>query len=146
MCKSFLYLVVIMDWFTRKLLGWRASNTRQAKVCLTTLNEATRKFGKPEIMNTDQGHQFTFFDWTVRLKRARNKRLMDGEARCLDIPRGFSRTNGVHALDMSRLWRSLNCECVCLHAWQTGSKARAGVGRWITFFSHLRIHAGACGQ
>lgn len=139
-------MVVIMDRFTRKVLGWRVSITRQAKVCLAALNEATHKFGKPEIKNTDQGHQFTFSDWTVRLKRARSKTLVDGEALCPDIPRGFFRTNGVHALDMSRLWRSLKCECVYLHAWQTASQARAGVGRRITFFNHLRIDAGAWGQ
>ena len=88
-----------------------------------------------------QGSQFTSFDWTDRLKRAKTKISMDGKARYLDNPRAFTRTNGVHALDMSRLWRSLKYECVYLHAWETGSQAKAGVGRWITFYNHQRPHA-----
>ena len=133
MRKGFLYLVAIMDWFTRKVLAWRISNTLEAEFCLEALNEAIHRFGAPGIMNTDQGSQFTSFDWTDRLKRARTKISMDGKARYLDNPRAFTRTNGVHALDMSRLWRSLKYECADLHAWETGSQAKAGVGRWITF-------------
>jgi len=123
------------------VLAWRISNTLEAEFCLKALNEAIHKFGPPEIMNTDQGSQFTSFDWTDRLKRAKTKISMDGKARYLDNPRAFSRTSGVHALDMSRLWRSLKYECVYLHAWETGSQAKAGVGRWITFYNYLRPHA-----
>jgi len=141
MRRGFLYLVAIMDWFTRKVLAWRISNTLEAEFCLEALNEAIHKFGPPEIINTDQGSQFTSFDWTDRLKQAKTKISMDGKGRYLDNPRAFSRTDGVHALDMSRLWRSLKYECVYLHAWETGSQARAGVGRWITFYNHLRPHA-----
>jgi putative transposase len=97
-------------------------------------------------MNTDQGSQFTSFDWTDRLKRAKTKISMDCKARYLDNPRVFTRTNGDHALDMSRLWRSLKYECVYLHVWETGSQAKAGVGRWITFYNHLRPHAAHGGQ
>ena len=86
MRKGFLYLVAIrcpaavclqtargMDWFTRNVLAWRISNTLEAEFCLEALNEAIHKFGAPEIMNTDQGSQFTSFDWTDRLKRAKTK-------------------------------------------------------------------------
>jgi len=62
MRKGFLYLMAIMDWFTRKVLAWRISNTLEAEFCLEALNEAIHKFGPPEIMNTDQGSQFTSFD------------------------------------------------------------------------------------
>ena len=62
-----------MDWFTRKVLAWRISNTLEADFCLEALNEAIHKFGPPEIMNTDQGSQFTSFDWTDWLKRAKTK-------------------------------------------------------------------------
>ena len=62
MRKGFLYLVAIMDWFTRKVLAWRISNTLEAEFCLEALNEAIHRFGPPEIMNTDQGSQFTSFD------------------------------------------------------------------------------------
>ena len=73
MHKGFLYLVAIMDWFTRKVLAWRISNTLEAEFCLDALNEAIHKFGPPEIMNTEQGSQFTSFDWTDRLRRAKTK-------------------------------------------------------------------------
>jgi putative transposase len=117
MRKGFLYLVAIMDWFTRKVLAWRITNTVEADFCLEALNEAIHKFGAPEIMNTDQGSQFTSFDWTDRLKRAKTKISMDGKARYLDN------------ILIERLWRSLKYECVYLQAWETGSQARAGVGR-----------------
>ena len=107
MRKGFLYLVAIMDWFTRKVLAWRISNTLEADFCIEALNEAIHKFGAPEIMNTDQGSQFTSFDWTDRLKRADTRISMDGKGRCLDNPRTFPRTDGRNALDMSRLWGSL---------------------------------------
>jgi putative transposase len=146
MRKGFLYLVAIMDWFTHKVLTWRLSNTLEAEFCLEALNEAIHKFGPPEIMNTDQGSQFTSFDWTDRLKQAKTKISMDGKARYLDNPRAFPRTNGRNALDMSRPWRSLKYECVYLHVWETGSQAKAGVGRWITFYNHQRPHAAHGGQ
>lgn len=76
-----------MDWFTRKVLAWRISNTLEAEFCVAALNEAIHKFGPPEIMNTDQGSQFTSFDWTDRLKRAKTKISMDGKARYLDSMR-----------------------------------------------------------
>jgi len=134
MRRGFLYLVAIMDWFTRKVLAWRISNTLEAEFCLEALNEAIHKFGPPEIMNTDQGSQFTSFDWTDRLKRAKTKISMDGKARYLDN------------IFIERLWRSLKYECVYLHAWETGSQAKAGVGRWITFYNHQRPHAAHGGQ
>jgi putative transposase len=67
MRKGFLHLAAIMDWFTRKVLAWRISNTLEAEFCVEALNEAIHKFGAPEIMNADQGSQFTSFDWTDRL-------------------------------------------------------------------------------
>jgi putative transposase len=146
MRRGFLYLVAIMDWFTRKVLAWRISNTLEADFCVEALNEAIHKFGPPEIMNTDQGSQFTSFAWTDRLKRVGTRISMDGKGRCLDNPRAFLRTSGGNALDMSRLWRSLKYECVYLHAWETGSQAKAGVGHWITFYNHQRPHAAHGGQ
>jgi putative transposase len=100
MRKGFFYLVAIMDWFTRKVLAWRISNTLEAEFCLEALNEAIHKFGPPEVMNTDQGSQFTSFDWADRLKRAKTKISMDGKARYLDN------------IFIERLWRSLKYECV----------------------------------
>jgi putative transposase len=124
----------IMDWYTRKVLAWRISNTLEADLCVEALNEAIHKFGPPEIMNTDQGSQFTSFAWTDRLKRVGSRISMDGKGRCIDN------------IFIERLWRSLKYECVYLHAWETGSQARVGIGRWITFYNHQRPHTAHGGQ
>ena len=84
------------------------ANTLEAEFCLEALNEAIHKFGPREIMNTDQGSQFTSFNWTDRLKRAKTKILMDSKVRYLDN------------IFIERLWRSLKYECVYLHAWESG--------------------------
>jgi putative transposase len=117
MRRGLLYLVAIMDWFTRKVLDWRISNTLGVDFCVEALNEAVHKFGPPEIMNTDQGSQFASFAWTDRLKRIGARISMDGKGRCLDN------------IFIERLWRSLKYECVYLHAKETGSQAKAGIGR-----------------
>ncbi len=84
MRRGFLYLVAIMDWFSRKLLAWRLSYTLEADCCVEALNEAIHRFGAPGIMNTDQGSQFTSFSWTDRLKRVGTRISMDGKGRCID--------------------------------------------------------------
>ena len=134
MRKGLLYLVAMMDWFTRKVLAWRFSNTLEADFCAEALNEAIHKFSPPEIINIDQGSQFTSFAWTDRLKRVGTRISMDGKGRCLDN------------VFIERLWRSLKYECVYLHAWETGSQARVGIGCWITFYSHHRPHTAHGGQ
>jgi putative transposase len=134
MRRGFLYLVAIMDWYTRKVLAWRISNTLEADFRVEALNEAIHKFGSPEIMNTDQGSQFTSFAWTDLLKRVGSRISMDGKGRCMDN------------IFIERLWRSLKYECVYLHAWETGSQARNGIGRWITFYNHQRPHTAHGGQ
>ncbi|MCV6598301.1 MAG: IS3 family transposase [Mangrovicoccus sp.] len=129
MRRGFLYLVAIMDWHTRKVLAWRISNTLEADFCVEALNEAIHRFGPPEIMNTDQGSQFTSFAWTDRLRRSGVRISMDGKGRFLDN------------IFVERLWRSLKYECVYLHAWETGSEAKAGVGKWIEFYNLKRPHS-----
>lgn len=128
MRRGFLYLVAIMDWFTRKVLSWRLSNTMEADFCVEALNEAIHRFGAPEIMNTDQGSQFTSFAWTDTLRRAGSRISMDGKGRCLDN------------VFVERLWRSLKYECVYLHAWETGSQAKLGIAQWMTFYNRQRPH------
>ena len=98
------------------------------------LNEAIHRFGPPGIMNTDQGSQFTSFAWTDRLRRSGVRISMDGKGRFLDN------------IFVERLWRSLKYECVYLHAWETGSEARAGVGKWIEFYNHKRPHSALGGK
>ena len=134
MKRGFLYLIAIMDWRTRKVLAWRISNTYEAEFCVEALNEAIHRFGPPEIMNTDQGSQFTSFAWTDCLKRAGVKISMDGKGRCIDN------------IFIERLWRSLKYECVYLYAWETGSQAKAGIGRWINFYNRQRPHAAHGGR
>lgn len=98
------------------------------------LSEAIHKFGPPDIMNTDQGSQFTSFAWTNRLRNANVRISMDGKGRFLDN------------IFVERLWRSLKYECVYLHAWETGSGAREGVRKWIEFYNHKRPHSAHGGK
>nr|WP_231730546.1 IS3 family transposase [Celeribacter halophilus] len=134
MRRGFLYLVAIMDWHTRKVLAWRISNTLEADFCVEALNEAIHKFGPPEIMNTDQGSQFTSFAWTDRLRRSGVRISMDGKGRYLDN------------IFIERLWRTLKYECVYLHAWETGSEAKAGIRKWMTFYNNKRPHSALGGR
>ena len=134
MRRGFLYLLAIMDWHTRKVLAWRISNTLEADFCVEALNEAIHKFGPPQIMNTDQGSQFTSFVWTGQLKRTGVHIPMDGKGRFLDN------------IFVERLWRSLKYECVYLHAWETGSEAKAGDGKWMGFYNQKRPHSALGGQ
>ena len=134
MRRGFLYLVAIMDWFTRTVLAWRISNTLEADFCIEALNEAIHTFGAPEIMNTDQGSQFTSFAWTDRLRRMGVRISMDGKGRFLDN------------IFVERLWRTLKYECVYLHAWENGSQARAGIRKWMTFYNERRPHSALGGR
>ena len=133
MRRGFLYLVAIMDWATRKVLAWRLSNTMEADFCIEALHEAMARYGKPEIFNTDQGSQFTSFEFTQVLKDAEVKISMDGKGRWID--NRF----------IERLWRSLKYECVYLHAFETGSEARHGIGAWIDYYNRDRPHSGVGG-
>ena len=123
MRRGFLYLVAIMDWASRKVLSWRLSNTMDADFCVAALEEAIACFGKPEIFNTDQGSQFTGVAFTNALKDADIRISMDGRGRWMDN------------VFIERLWRSLKYECVFLNAFETGSEARNGIGRWIGYYN-----------
>ena len=125
MGRGFVYLVAIMDWRARKVLAWRISNTLEADFCVEALNEAIARFGPPEIMNADQGSPFTSLAWTDRLRRTGARVSMDGKGRFLDN------------VFVGRLWRSLKYECVYLHAWETGSDAKAGVGKWLERYKKI---------
>lgn len=129
MRRGFLYLVAIMDWATRRVLSWRLSNTMDADFCVDALKEAMAKFGKPEIFNTDQGSQFTSSAWIDVLRDAKVKISMDGKGRWID--NRF----------VERLWRSLKYECVYLHAFETGTEARKGIGHWIDYYNAERPHS-----
>ena len=129
MQRGFLYLVAIMDWHSRKVLAWRLSNSMDTTFCVEALKEALAKHGTPEIFNTDQGSQFTSGDWIDVLTDAKIKISMDGKGRWID--------NRM----LERLWRSLKYECVYLHAFETGSQAKAGIGKWLAYYNAERPHS-----
>ena len=127
--NGFLYLVAIMDWATRKVLSWRLSNTMHADFCVDALNEAIAKHGPPEIMNTDQGSQFTGSAWITTLTNAGVHISMDGRGRYLDN------------IFIERLWRSLKQEAIYLEEIDDGFQARRVVKDWITFYNTERPHS-----
>ena len=134
MRRGFLYLVAVMDWVSRKVLAWRLSNTLDAEFCIDALEEALARHGRPEIFNTDQGSQFTSPRFTGVLTGAGVRVSMDGRGRWMDN------------VFIERLWRSMKYECVYLHAFETGSEARAGLGRWITYYNADRPHSALGGR
>ena len=132
--RGFLYLVAIMDWASRHVLAWRLSNTMDARFCVEALQEALERYGKPEIFNTDQGSQFTSYDFTGILKDAEIKISMDGRGRCMDN------------IFIERLWRSLKYEAVYLHELTDGFKAERVIGDWIGFYNAERPHSSLDGK
>jgi putative transposase len=127
--RGFLYLVAIMDWATRHVLAWRLSNTMDAGFCVAALEEALAKYGRPEIFNTDQGSQFTSFEFTDTLKDSGVAISMDGRGRYMDN------------IFIERLWRSLKYEAVYLHELTDGFKAERVIGEWIGFYNTERPHS-----
>jgi putative transposase len=129
MRRGFLYLVAIMDWYSRKVLAWRLPNSMDAEFCVEALKEAIASHSTPEIFNTDQGSQFTSGDWIDVLSEAKIKISMDGKGRWID--------NRM----IERLWRSLKYECVYLHAFEKGSEAKAGIRKWLEYYNAERPHS-----
>ena len=127
MARGFLYLVVIMDWYSRYVLSWRLSNTLETGFCVEALEEALRT-EVPEIFNTDQGAQFTSEAFTGLLKQHGVRVSMDGKGRYTDN------------LFIERLWRSLQYEEVYLKAYAGGKEARAGIGEYFDFYNLERPH------
>ena len=128
MARGFLYLVVIMDWVSRAVLGWRLSNTLGADFCVEALEEALSRYGRPEIFNTDQGCQFTSTEFTGVLEQGGITISMDGKGRCMDN------------IFVERLWRSLKYEEVYLHAYASVAEAKSGIGAWLRFYNEERQH------
>ena len=127
MAKGFLYLVAIMDWYTRYVLAWRLSNTLDADFCVEVLEEALSK-GKPEVFNTDQGSQFTSEGFTGLLERSGVRISMDGKGRYADN------------ILIERLWRTVKYEEVYLKAYSGGREAKAGLDAYFSFYNNQRPH------
>jgi len=128
MARGFVYLVAIMDWYSRKVLSWRVSNTLDASFCVAALEEAIETYGTPEIFNTDQGSQFTSDDFIGVLKRHNIRISMDGKGRWVDN------------VFVERLWRSVKYEEVYLKAYDSITAARESLGRYFAFYNAERRH------
>jgi hypothetical protein len=118
-----LYLVAILDVASRKVLSFRVSNTMTPDFCVEALEEAIARFGAPEIMNTDQGSQFTSAAWTDVLKAEDTSISMDGKGRWIDN------------VFIERLWRSVKYEDVYLRAYENGREVQAGLTRYFDFYN-----------
>ena len=127
--RGFVYLAVVLDWFSRRVLSWRVSITMEATFCVETLEGALARHGKPDIFNTDQGSQFTSEAFTSVLIKNGIAISMDGK--------GAWRDN----VFVERLWRSVKYEEVYLRAYDTASEARASIGRYLDFYNRRRPHS-----
>jgi putative transposase len=128
MARGFVYLAVVLDWFSRRVLSWRVSITMEAAFCVETLEDALARHGKPDICNTDQGSQFTGTAFTGVLANNGIAISMDGK--------GAWRDN----VFVERLWRSVKYEEVYLRAYDSVSEARASISRYLGFYNGRRPH------
>ncbi len=124
---GFVYLVAVMDWFSRYVLAWEISTTMETSFCLSALDWALRR-GMPEIFNTDQGAQFTSADFTGRLAAAGIRISMDGRGRAFDN------------IFVERLWRTVKYENVYLSEYESLPAAKDGLARYFAFYNEERIH------
>jgi putative transposase len=127
--RGYVYLAVVLDWFSRRVLSWRVSITMEATFCVETLDDALARHGKPKIFNTDQGSQFTGAAFIGVLIENGIAISMDGK--------GAWRDN----VFVERLWRSVKYEEVYLKAYETASEARASIGRYLDFYNRRRPHS-----
>jgi putative transposase len=126
--QGFVYLVAVMDWFSRYVLSWALSVTLDGQFCREALLQALRYGARPEIFNTDQGVQFTSSDFTGLLKHEGIQISMDGRGRALDN------------VFVERLWRTVKYEEVYLKDYTTVREARQGLGAYFTFYNNERLH------
>jgi putative transposase len=134
MRRGFLYLFAVLDWATRRVLTWRLSNSLSAEFCIDAVEDAIATYGCPKIFNTDQGCQFTSFDFVDMLKRNEIAISMDGK--------GAWRDN----VFVERFWRSLKYEEVYLRAYEGTTEAKHFIGRYIAFYNQQRPHSSLGGK
>jgi putative transposase len=128
MARGFVYLAVVLDWFSRRVLSWRLSITMETSFCVAALEDALARHGKPDIFNTDQGSQFTGAAFTGVLANSGITISMDGK--------GAWRDN----VFVERLWRSIKYEEVYLRAYESVGEARSSIGRYLDFYNGKRPH------
>lgn len=124
-----MYLVAIIDWYSRKVLSWQLSNTLDTDFCIDALQTAIQRHGPPDIFNSDQGCQFTSEAFTNVLEAHDIAISMDGKGRWVDN------------VIIERLWRSVKYEDIYLHAYETPANLRAGLTRYFTFYNTQRRHS-----
>jgi len=130
LARGFCYLAAVMDWASRRVLSWRLSNTLDASFCIEALEEALERFPTPEIMNTDQGSQFSSEGFTSLLSSQGIRISMDGRGRWLDN------------IFIERLWRSVKYEEVYLKAYESIPEARRELAAYFDFYNKRRRHQG----
>jgi len=134
MAKGFVYLAAVLDWFSRRVLSWRVSITMEALFCVEALEDALARHGRPAIVNTDQGSQFTGTDFTGVLIKNEIAISMDGK--------GAWRDN----VFVERLWRTVKYEEVYLHGYDNVPEARASIGRYLDRYNRRRPHSSLDGM
>lgn len=127
MNKGYMYLVALLDWYSRYVVSWELSNTMEADFCIDALSQALEK-AKPKISNTDQGSQFTSEGYTSLLMQNEIEISMDGKGRCYDN------------IWVERLWRSVKYEEVYLNEYETGEEANERLGEYFIFYNNKRRH------
>lgn len=128
MKKGFLYLVAIIDWYSRFILAWRLSNTLSVDFCLDCLQEALEKWGSPQIFNTDQGSQFTCYEWLTILQDRQIRISMDGKGRALDN------------IIIERFWRTIKYRYLYLHEFEEGKALHQGIQGFIQKYNYQNKH------
>ena len=128
MGRGFMYLVSVMDWYSRKVLSWRLSNTLDTDFCIEAVDEALSRYGAPEIFNTDQGAQFSSDGFTDLLKSNSVRISMDGRGRVQDN------------IFIERLWWTLKYHYLYLWSFENGTDLRAGLVNWFEFYNPERSH------
>ncbi len=134
LARGFVYLVAIIDWYSRRVLSWRISNSMEAVFCVDCLEDALRMYGKPEVFNSDQGSQFTSESFTDVLKRDAITISMDGRGRAFDN------------IFVERLWRSVKHEDVYLNGYATVSELLIGLTQYFVFYNAERPHQSLCNK
>ena len=128
MAHGFVYLVAIIDWYSRYILSWRVSISLESEFCVNVLEEALAKYGKPEIFNTNQGVQFTSEQFICILKNNNIQISMDGKGRALDN------------VFIERFWRSLKQEKIYRIVLATVKEAKTDINEYMDFYNQKRMH------
>ena len=126
--QGWCYLVAVIDWFSRYVVGWKLSSTMESGFCIAAMTDALERYGAPDISNTDQGSQFTDKDFIAILKQRDIRISMDGRGRCMDN------------IFTERLWRSVKYEEVYLKSYRDIEDARNNIAAYFLFYNHERPH------